>query len=165
MFEKDQWVLYGIHGVCRVIGTEKQMVNRKRTEFLVLEPLSRGESRYYLPTGNPTALSKLKTVLSPQELTDLLASAESREYVWIHDEGARKQTYKDVINNSDRQMLLKLVSSLYRYRDEQAAAGRKFHLCDENFLRDAEKVLASEIALVLNMTPEEARNYLRAQLQ
>ena len=165
MFEKGQWVLYGIHGVCRVIGTEKQLVNRKRTEFLVLEPLSRGESRFYLPIGNPTALSKLKTVLSAQELTDLLASPEIREYTWIYDEGQRKQTYKDLINSGDRPMLLRMVSTLYRYRDEQAAAGRKFHLCDENFLRDAEKLLASEIALVLEMTPEDARNHLRTQLQ
>lgn len=164
MFEKDQWVLYGIHGVCRVIGTEKQLVNRKRTEFLVLEPLNKAESRFYLPTGNPTALSKLKPVLTVRELTELLSSREVREYAWIQEEGLRKQTYRELINGGDRPALLKTVYSLYRYRDEQAAAGRKFHLCDENFLRDAEKLLASEIALVLEMTPEQARDHLREKL-
>ena len=44
MFEIGQWVMYGVHGVCRVAGTEKQLVNRKRAEFLVLEPLSKAES-------------------------------------------------------------------------------------------------------------------------
>jgi RNA polymerase-interacting CarD/CdnL/TRCF family regulator len=43
--------------------------------------------------------------------------------------------------------------------------GKKFHLADDNFLRDAEKLLASEIAVVMDMQPDEARNYLRNQLK
>ncbi|MBO5129394.1 MAG: hypothetical protein J6B95_03495 [Oscillospiraceae bacterium] len=165
MFETGQWVLYGVHGVCRVIGTEKQLVNRKRTEYLVLEPLSRNESRFYLPTGNPTAMAKLKAVLSAGELQALLSSDEIRENVWIADENQRKQTYRELISSGDRVMLLKMVTTLYVYREAQAAAGRKFHLCDDNFLRDAEKLLSSEIALVLDKTPEEARAYLQEQLK
>lgn len=165
MFETGQWVLYGVHGVCRVIGTEKQLVNRKRTEYLVLEPLSRNESRFYLPTGNPTAMAKLKAVLSAGELQALLSSEEIRENVWIADENQRKQTYRELISSGDRVMLLKMVTTLYGYREAQAAAGRKFHLCDDNFLRDAEKLLSSEIALVLDKTPEEARAYLQEQLK
>jgi len=164
MFEKGQWVLYGAHGVCCVAGTEKQLVNRKRTEYLVLEPLSSSESRFYLPTGNPTAMAKLKAVLTADELKALLASDEIREDAWIQEENQRKLTYRELINSGDRTALLKMVSSLYRYRDAQAAAGRKFHQCDENFLRDAEKLLASEIALVLEMPQDEAREYLRNQL-
>ena len=64
MFQAGEWVIYGIHGVCRVIGTEKQLVGRKRTQYLVLEPLNHGQSRFYLPTDNPAAIAKLKTVLS-----------------------------------------------------------------------------------------------------
>ena len=57
MYQAGDWVVYGVHGVCRVIGTEKQLVNRKRMLFLVLEPLSQSESRFYLPADNPTALA------------------------------------------------------------------------------------------------------------
>ena len=60
MFQRGECVIYGIHGVCRVIGTEKQLVNRKRTEYLVLEPIGQSESRFYLPTGNETAMAKLR---------------------------------------------------------------------------------------------------------
>ena len=57
MYQNGDWVMYGIHGVCRVAGTEKQLVNRKRTEYLVLESLSQTESKFYLPTANPSALA------------------------------------------------------------------------------------------------------------
>lgn len=165
MFQIGDWVVYGIHGVCRIIGAEKQLVNRKRTQFLVLEPLSQSESRFYLPTENPTAMGKLKAVLSRDDLTALITSEEVRQDVWITEENLRKQHYRELIGSGDRVALLKMVSTLYRYKESQLAAGRKFHQSDDNFLRDAEKLLVSEISLVMELTPEAARNYLREQLK
>ena len=165
MFQRGECVIYGIHGVCRVIGTEKQLVNRKRTEYLVLEPIGQAESRFYLPTGNETAMAKLRPVLDATAMNELLESEEIRQETWIADENARKQYYRELVSCGDRNALLKMVSALYRYRADQLAAGKKFHQCDDNFLRDAEKMLASEICLVLQKTPEEARAYLREKLQ
>ena len=163
MFEVGQWVVYGIHGVCRVAGTEKQLVNRKRSEFLVLEPLSKAESKFYLPLGNPTALAKLKPVLSAEELRALLNSPQVRQEHWIEEESRRKMYYKELIARGDRVEILQTIHSLYRYKAAQMEAGKKFHLCDDNFLRDAEKLMSSEIALVLEMTMEQARDYLRTE--
>lgn len=165
MFQSGEFVVYGSHGVCRVLGTEKQLVNRKRTEFLVMEPLSQQESKYYVPTQNPAAISKIHPVLTQQELTDLLASDEIRSGSMIQEENLRKQLYRDLISGGDRTAILKMIYSLYRFREEQAAAGRKFHLCDENFLRDAERLMGSEISLVMDISAEEARTYLREQLK
>lgn len=165
MYQAGDWVVYGIHGVCRVVGTEKQLVNRKRTQYLVLEPLAQSESRFYLPTENPTAMAKLRSVLSKEELAALITSEEVRQDGWIQEENQRKQYYRELIGSGDRVALMKMVTTLYRYKAAQAVAGRKFHQSDENFLRDAEKLLASEIALVMELTPEEARNYLREQLK
>ena len=157
--------MYGVHGVCRVVGTEKQLVNRKRATFLVLEPLTQSESRFYLPTENPTAMGKLKEVLSCDELASLLNSDEICANVWIHEENRRKQHYRELIGSGDRLALLQMIHSLYRYKEEQLESGRKFHQSDDNFLRDAEKLIASEISLVMELTPEEARKYLRTQLK
>ena len=165
MYQAGDWVVYGVHGVCRVIGTEKQLVNRKRTLYMVLEPLSQSESRFYLPAENPTALAKLRAVLSREELTTLIDSEEVRQDAWIQEENRRKQYYRELIGSGDRVALMRMITSLYRYKAEQLEMGRKFHQSDDNFLRDAERLLASEIALVLELPPEEARNYLREHLQ
>ena len=164
MYQIGDWVVYGVHGVCHVIGIEKQLVNRKRTQYLVLEPLAQTESRFYLPLENPTAMAKLKTVLTKEALTELLASDAAHQDLWIADENQRKQQYREMINGGDRVSLMKMITSLYRYKSAQIAAGRKFHQSDENFLRDAEKLLASEIALVMELSQEDAKNYLRLQL-
>lgn len=165
MYNIGDYVIYGVHGACRVMGTEKQLVNRKRTEFLVLEPLVQSGSKYYVPTENPAAMGKLRTVLSQDELMQLLESDAVREDCWISDEGHRKQTYRELIVSADRLRLMQMVGSLYRYRGAQEAAGRKFHQCDDNFLRDAEKLLCSEISLVMDLPANEARDFLRKHLK
>ena len=165
MCHLDDYVIYGIHGACRVLGREKQLVNKKRTEFLVLEPLMQSGSKYYVPAENPTAMAKLQAVLSQDELVRLLESDAVREDCWISDEGHRKQIYRELITSADRLRLMQMVASLYRYRGAQEAAGRKFHLCDDNFLRDAERLLSSEISLVMNLPPDEARDFLRKHLK
>lgn len=165
MYQAGDCVLYGVHGVCRVVGTEKQLVNRKRTQYLVLQPLNQTESKFYLPTENPTAMAKLKAVFSREELAALLDSEEVCQDAWIHDENQRKLYYRELIGSGDRISLMRMVSALYRYKQAQAEAGRKFHQSDDNFLRDAEKLLVSEISLVMELSPEEARDYLRQQLK
>lgn len=165
MYQSGECVIYGVHGVCRVVGREKQRVNRMRIEYLILEPLGHPESRFYLPAASETAMGKLRAVLSAEELTKLLESDEIRIYEWIPEENIRKQYYKELTGSWDRVSILKMIYTLYRYRSEQFSAGKKFHQCDDNFLRDAEKMIASEISLVLDKTPEEARDYLRNMLQ
>ena len=165
MYQSGTYVIYGIQGVCRVVGTEVQRVNRKKTEYLVLEPVEKSESRFYVPTQNPAALEKLRPVLSRDEMAQILSSSVVRADCWIPEENLRKQRYRDLISSGDRMALMQMVSSLYRYKTGQSEAGRKFHQCDENFLRDAEKLLSSEISLVLELMPEQALDYLRNQLK
>ena len=58
-----------------------------------------------------------------------------------------------------------MVRTLYRHKKAQTTAGKKVHLCDDNFLRDAEKLLASEVSVVLEMDADQAKQYLRAKLR
>jgi len=95
----------------------------------------------------------------------LITSEKVRRDCWIRDEGQRKQTYRELISSGDREKLMAMVHTLYQHRAEQIASGRKIHLCDENFLRDAEKLLTGEIAVVMGFEVDEARQYVRTRLK
>ena len=56
------------------------------------------------------------------------------------------------------------IRALQRHREAQLAAGRKFHLSDENFLRDAKKVLISEFSFVLEIPQSEVADYIEKKL-
>ena len=165
MFQVGDQVVYGIHGVCRVVDQEERVVDRKRVTYLALEPIGQGGSKYLVPTQNAAAMAKLRRMLSREELEAMLDSEEVRADSWIKDENQRKQTYRELINSGDRTRLICMVRTLYRHKAAQAAAGRKCHLCDEIFLRDAEKLLTSEFSLVLGMEPEQVRKYVAEKLK
>lgn len=164
MYQVGEQVVYGIHGVCRVADVEERVIDRKRVTYLALEPVGQEGSRYLVPTHNEAAMAKLRPMLSNEQLEALLRSEAVRTDGWIADENLRKQTYRSMISSGDRESLMKMVHTLYRRKQEQTAAGRKFHQCDENFLRDAEKLLTSEISIVLGLDALQAKKYLKEQL-
>ncbi len=165
MYKVGEQVVYGVHGVCRVVDQEERLVDRKRLTYLALEPVGQEGSRYLVPTHNASAMGKLKPMLSREELSDLMDSEAVRGGSWIRDENQRKQTYRELISSGDRIRLMQMVRSLYRHKAEQSAAGRKVHLCDENFLRDAEKLLAGEISIVMELETAQATQFIRSKLK
>ncbi len=164
MYQVGERVVYGIHGVCDIVEQEEKTVDRKQVTYLVLEPVGQPGSRFLVPTRNAAAMGKLKKMLSRQEMEALMESESVRQDAWIREEGQRKQCYRELISSGDRKRIMAMIHTLYRHKAEQAAAGRKVHLCDDNFLRDAEKLLMSEVSIVMEMEPEEAKQYVRSKL-
>ncbi len=160
MYNKGDRVIYGIHGVCNILDIEIRTVDRKKIEYFVLEPVEQPGSRYFVPTQNQAAVAKLRPILSRKELDKLISSKDADQDAWIADENQRKQHYRELINSGDRAALIAMVRTLHRQRSVQIAAGKKFHLCDENFLKDAEKLLSAEFALVLDIHPNEVGKYI-----
>lgn len=165
MYQIGEKVVYGVHGVCVVADQEERIIDKKKRIYLALEPVGQDGSRYLVPTHNEAAMAKLRPMLSAQELETLIQSRQVRQEGWIRDENQRKQTYRELIGSGDRVKLMQMVHTLYDHKAAQTAAGKKVHLCDDTFLRDAEKLLAGEFAIVLGMEPDEARQYVRSHLK
>lgn len=161
MFQKGSCVVYGIHGVCTIIDLETRKVNNNLVEYYVLEPVKQSGDRYYVPTQNATAVAKMKPILTKAQLDTLLSSLEVSEDAWISDENQRKQRYRELITSGDRAALVSMVKALHIHKDAQLAQGRRLHLCDENFLRDAENLLGGEFSLVLGIAPNEVGAYIQ----
>lgn len=165
MYQVGQRVVYGIHGVCDILDIEVKTVDRKKISYFVLEPLEQPGARYYIPTEKPAALAKLSPLLSREELEELIASCDPNGNSWIADENQRKLRYRELIGSGDRRALVVMVHTLHVHKNKQAEQGRKFHLCDENFLRDAEKLLCSEFSLILGLSKEETAAYLKKHFE
>lgn len=165
MYEIGNLVMYGIHGVCRIIEEEERKVDRKLVQYLVLEPLEQPGTRFLVPAHNQAALAKLHSVLTRDELEQMLRSEQVRENVWIEDSNQRKQCYRELISSGDRVALLQMIRALQKHRQAQLDAGRKFHLADENFLRDAMRLLSSEFALVLGIDAKDVKDYVLSRLE
>lgn len=165
MYQVGQKVIYGIHGVCRIAALEVKNLGREKKEYYCLEPVDQQGAVFYVPTGNQAAVAKMRPIISREEFEALIAQQKDREWSWIEDENQRKLHYRELITQNDRGALISTVGALYRHKRQQQENGRKFHICDENFLRDATRLLSAEFSLVLGISQSEVAAYMKEQLE
>jgi len=165
VFKQGDQVVYGIHGVCKILNLEVRLIDSKNVEYYVLEPLDQPGARFFVPSQNPVAVAKLRQILTKSELDALLLSEDPTLDVWISDENSRKQCYRELITSGDRVALIRMIRSIHRHKALQQAAGKKLHLCDANFLQDAEKLLSSEFSIVLDIKPEDVGQYIQNAIE
>lgn len=158
MYQLGDRIVYGIHGVCDIIDLQIRTVDRKKVEYFVLSPVDQPETHFFVPTQNPSALAKLRPVLSREQIICLLQEKYAEDPSWIIDENRRKLRYRELNGSSDVRELVSMVRNLHLHRARQLEMGKKFHMCDDKFLRDCEKVLSAEFAMVLNVPVDEIKN-------
>jgi CarD family transcriptional regulator len=163
MYQVGDRFIYGIHGVCEILELQTQRVSGKAIQYYVLQPKSQPNDRFYVPVSHPVAVSKLRPIMSAQEINQVLLSPEVRHECWIADENMRKQHYRELICSGNPTQLLRMIYTLYCRKKQQLDTGRKLHLCDENFLRDAKRLIDSEFSFVLGIEPNEVGTYIRAK--
>lgn len=165
VYQVGDTVLYGAEGVCRFEGEKEQIIGGKKHCYMILKPIYKKSSTVYVPKDNPALQEKIKRVLSPEEIYELIREIPEEEALWIEDEGERKAKYSRILAGSDRKELMRVIKALYRRRTQQEKMGRKFHLSDERFLKEAESRLHGEFALVLHIDPEQVAPFIQQQIQ
>ena len=164
VYKPGDKIVYGIHGVCEILEVVTRIIDRRKRDFYVLQPIGQTADRFFVPTDNAAALAKMHTLLSRDDIENLFNMNVDLDGIWISDDNQRKQRYRELISSGDRKVLVYLIKVLHIHRAKQQAQGRKFHISDENFLRDALKLLSSEISYVLNISQPEATEYLKGKL-
>ncbi|MBR2177127.1 MAG: CarD family transcriptional regulator [Clostridia bacterium] len=158
-------VLYGTQGVCRIERTEKQRVRGNDIEYYVLCPVYNENSTVFVPMQNDALVSKMRSILSAEDIYEMIRSMPEEDTIWIDDENQRKLSYQQLINEGDRKKLVQLIKTLYLHKLSQEKKGRKLHQSDESMLKQAEKLLYDEFALVLNIQPEEVLPFIMEQVE
>lgn len=164
-FQCGDQVVYGIQGVCRIVGVESKTVDRKKVDYYVLQPCNQTDATYFVPMHNQAAVAKMRKMLTKQELDALLISDEVLEDHWIEEENLRKDRYRKLIAKADCGELLGMIRCLHQHRKHQQEAGKKFHICDENFLKDAQRLICGEVSQILGIPPTEVEGYIRSRLE
>lgn len=164
MYNVNDVVLYGSQGTCRVTGIIKKDFYGKMVEYYELKPLYDDKSTFFVPTRNESSKSKLRSVLTEEEVRRIIKMLPEEDAVWIENEGMRKEKYREIISGGDSLKLAKVIRALHLYQQRQKLKGRKIHSADEQFLMNAEKVVCSEFAYVLNIGREQVMEIILAHM-
>ena len=165
MFHKSDTILYGTDGICVIEEIATRTFCGKTQEYYVLRPVYGGQSTIYVPTSNEKLRARMRRLLSADEVYAIIHAMPQEEPLWIEDEPARKQAYAQILHSGDRKAMVRLIKTLYLRQKKLKATGRKFHACDERFMKEAEKILYTEFAHVLQMEPSQIPPFIQQQLQ
>lgn len=164
MFQDGELVIYGAEGVCRIAGTQNMKVGAAKAEYYVLKPVYRESATVYVPKENAHLLAKMRRVLTAEEINRLLGTVAQEEIPWIEDPNERKEAYAGILASGDRCRIVRMIRTLYLRRQALRGMGKQLRSGDDQILREAERLLHDEFALVLHIPQQEVPEYIRRKI-
>ena len=160
MFQINDVVIYGHHGVCEIIevGTLLMPMADKEKLYYTLRPVYRRESVVYAPVENRKII--MRPVISKEEAQKLIKRIPEIETAWIVNEKAREFQFKEALHTCDCEELIKIIKTLYQRKQQRIESGKKVTVIDEKYFRQAEDKLYEELAYVLGMEKRKVGTYI-----
>ncbi len=160
MFSEGAIVVYGVQGICEFTGTTTMPVGKETRSYYVLSPVYDARSKIYVPTDNQALVDHIQPVLSKKEINQLIDSASANAPEWIENDIERRDYCSEIIKKGDRSELMQLISMLYLHQKSLKQTKKHFHLSDERFLREAERLINDEFSYVLGIKRGEVPDYI-----
>lgn len=165
MFQIGDAVIYGTHGVCVLSDiSEMKLVDDKR-EYYVLCPVHDTNSKIYAPTDSEAVNTKMRKVVTRDEIDELIKNVSNNDTQWINNESDRRDFCDSVLKSGDRLELMKLIEMLYLKQKSLLSNKKHFHIADEKALKEAQNLLHDEFGYVLGIEPNEVPTYIKERLK
>ena len=155
MFQINDTITYGTNGVCKIDDITMKEFMGAIKEYYVLKPVSDSASTLYVPVHNEKVVSKMKKILSKQEVYQLIETMPEQENIWFQKDNERKEQYKKIIADGDHGKLIGMIKAIYLQKKKREEEGKRLHISDERFFKEAERILYEEFQYVLNIRRDE----------
>ena len=165
MFQINDVVVYGAQGVCKIVGMQEQKIDGTNKTYFVCKPADDRGATFYVPTWNEKALAKMRKVMTKQDVDALIDSMPKKKPVWIANENERKETYKRILAGGNQAQIISMIQAIYLHKKEREAEGKRLHMSDEHFMKDAEQLLYNEWQYVLNVDKAGLMAYIFKRIE
>ena len=164
MHELDEVVMYTTYGICKISEYRELALGGETKRYYVLKPLGEDKTELTVPIDNPITSLRLHSLLSEDEVTHILSQIAEMEPYWIDNENERKRIFSDIIKTGDRSETLKLIKSIRNHILQIKDKNRKLHVCDENYMKEAEKLIFDEFSYVLKKEKSEIVDLINLEI-
>ncbi|MDO4486835.1 MAG: CarD family transcriptional regulator [Bacillota bacterium] len=165
-YEKGNYVVYGTEGICVIddITEMSFMAGMEKSRYYVLKPEGSNGSKVYVPAENENLMSKLRPLMTKQELDMLLTGMRDKELEWEKDKRLRTELFHGIMAKGVTESLLLMIRCIYLKKNELENKGRKLPASDGNTLKTAEKLVEEEFACVLGIEKKDVGSYIRRMI-
>ena len=164
MYSVNEKIHYGGSGVCVIQEIATMRFGRTREKYYVLKPVHQNASVIYVPVDNEALVSKMRPVLSREEVDRLIDSMDEIPTAWEEDPQARKASFDALLRSNECRSLIVIIKTLHAQKERRQADGKTLHVSDEGFLREAQRLLYDEFAGALEILPAQVPGYIQSKL-
>ena len=164
MYSVNEKIHYGGSGVCGIQEIATMRFGRTREKYYVLKPVYQNSSVIYVPVENEALVSKMRPVLSREEVDRLIDGMPEIPTAWEEDPQARKASFDALLRSNECRSLIILIKTLHAQKKRRQADGKALHVSDETFLREAQRLLYDEFAGALEIQPTQVHAYIQSKL-
>lgn len=151
MFEVNDYIIYGLTGVCQIESIRKDEYNNSdETVYYVLQPVYNKNMTIRVPVNNPNVV--LRAITTKDDILFLIPRMLETENVWIDDERQRNNNFKTALRTGEIVEWIKIAKALYLEKEARSTVGKKITKTDEDILNTAERYLYEEISIALNIS-------------
>ena len=110
---------------------------------------------FFEDRGEKDKIEKLKSLKITNkklfdEIKDILSQKTDNE-IWIDNKAERCEKIKEISSGGDCMKLVELIRRMHFHSNLQLKKGRRLHITDERFLKEAEKMVCDEVSVVLHI--------------
>ena len=155
MFKVDDYIMYGRTGVCKVVDiTNEKFINGEERKYYVLSPIHNNNNTIIkIPLDN--AKIPMRKIISKEDVTSLINDMSNMEALWIDDEKKRSNEFKTMLKSGKCEDLIKLISNKRH--------SKKLNKADKEIIKEAERLVNEEFAIILNISPKEVNSYISSK--
>ncbi len=165
MFEKGEYIVYGMTGVCRVSDiTEMNMDGLSTSKlYYVLEPTGVNGSRIITPVeGNK---SVMRRIMTSEEAYDLIDGIRDIDSLRVRDDRQRENCYKEALKTGDCREWVGVLKTLYLRRRDRLSRGKRMTEVDERYMKKTKENLFGELSIPLGITTAEVERFIISRLE
>lgn len=107
----------------------------------------------------------MRRVMTKEDIDTLIDSMPNKKPTWIANENERKEIYKRILASGNQAAIISMVQALFSHKKEREAEGKRLHMSDEHFMKDAEQILHSEWQYVLNVDKAGLMDYIYNRIE
>ena len=163
-FIKGEKVLYSVNGVCEITDITEKAFGKTVMRYYVLKPISNNEATLFVPVNNENLVRKMKRLMTQPQIDEVLDDVSAKDVEWNNNEVVRKEEFRNTISFGNVSDILVLLKSIWLHRRIQNSKGRKLHISDEMYLREAEKIIKEEISTVIGVEQDEVIPYIKNKI-
>lgn len=152
MYKIGDLVVYK-RDVCRIIEYKEKYFKDK--DYYSLNPIYDKSLKIDVPIDS----TLLRDVISKEKAEDIINSIPYVDVIDVNDKMIESE-YKRLITEGGYEGLVSVIKTTYLRNNDRLNSKRKISEKDENYFNTAEKILYGELAVALDMSIEDIKDYV-----